>query len=126
LIPGRINTYSLTDDPMMVLKAMALEACHILRDTLDQHHRSKEGEDHGRGRRGRWPFIPRDVPGMGAERQADLPLDHGIHQQPHHREPGQGRNPCGFLQPYRTDGGGILDPAKARFYRDVLFLIGLE
>jgi hypothetical protein len=28
---------------------------------LHQHHRGKEGEDYGRCRRGRWPFIPGDL-----------------------------------------------------------------
>jgi hypothetical protein len=98
----------------------------IIHDKVDQHQRSKEGEDYGRCRRDRWPFIPRDLLVMGAEIESDLPLDHGIYEQPHHREHGQGRNPFGFFQPDRADSGGILDPAKARFYRDVLFLICLE
>ena len=53
---------------------------------------------------------------MLAEVEAHLPLDHGLHQQPHHREHSQRRNPFGFLQPYRPDGGGMLDPAKTWFY----------
>ena len=68
----------------------------------------------------------RDVLGMVVEIQSDLPLDHGIHEQSHHREHGQGRNPFGFLQPYWGDSCWILDPAKARFHRDILLLIGLE
>ena len=111
---------------MMALDAMDLEACCILHGKLHQPHRGKESEDHGRCRRGREPFIPRDLLVMVAEIQADLPLDHGIHEQPHHREHGQGRDPFGFLQPHRTDGGGIFDPTKARFHRDMLFLIRLE
>jgi hypothetical protein len=126
MIPGRINAYGLTDDQMLILDTMDLEACRILHNKLDQHHRGKESKDHGRCGCGRWPFIPGDVLIMVAEIQADLPLDHGIHEQPHDREHGQGRNPFGFLQPYRTDGGGILDPAKARFHRDMLLLIRLE
>jgi len=63
---------------------------------------------------------------MVAEIQADLPLDHSIHEQPHHSQHGQGRNPFGFLQLHGTDCGGILDPAKTRFHRDMLFLIRLE
>jgi hypothetical protein len=67
----------------MVLDAMALEACRLIHDKLHQHHRGKEGEDYGRCRRGRWPFIPGDLLVMVAEIQADLPLDHGIHEQPY-------------------------------------------
>jgi hypothetical protein len=68
---------------MMVLDAMALEACRLIHDKLHQHHRGNEGEDDGRWRRGRWPCIPGDVLVMVAEIQADLPLDHGIHEQPY-------------------------------------------
>src|SRR4030095_7880755 len=50
LIPGQINTHGLTDDPMMLLDAMALKAYRILHDKLHQHHRGKEGEDYGRCR----------------------------------------------------------------------------
>src|SRR5262244_2367467 len=89
---------------MIVLEAMALEACRIILDTLHQHYRGKEGKDYGRGRRGCWPLVPGDLLVMVAERAADLPLEHGIHEQPHHREHRQGGNPFGFLQPHRTDG----------------------
>lgn len=93
---------------------------------LHQRYRGKEGEDHGRCGRSRWAFLPGDVLIMVAEMQADLPLDHSIHEQPHDREHSQGRKPCGFLQPHGTDRGRVLDPAKARFHRDMLFLIRLE
>src|SRR5262249_39913903 len=126
LIPGRINAHGLTDEQMMVLDALDLEASRIIHDTLHQHHRGKEGEDYGCCGRSRRAFLPRDLLVMVVERQSDLPLDHGIHQQPHHSEYGQGRNPFGFLQPHRTNGGGILDPTKARFHWDMLFLSGLE
>ena len=42
LIPSRINPHSLTDEQMMILDAMALEACPIIRNKLDQHHRRYE------------------------------------------------------------------------------------
>ena len=111
---------------MIVLDTMDLEARCIVHGAVHKHHWRKEGENHGRCGRGCQPFIPRDLLGMIAEIQSDLPLDHGIHKQPHHREHGQCRNPFRFLQPHRTDGGGILDPAKAWFHRDVLFLVRLE
>src|SRR4029450_12040654 len=126
MIPGWINAHSLTDDQMIVLDAMALEACRILQDTLHQHDRGEEGKDYGRGRRGRWPLIAGDSLVMVAEREANLPLDHGIHEQPHHREHRQGGNPFGFLQPHRTDGRRVFDPAKAWFHGDMLLLIRLE
>src|SRR5262245_58769879 len=62
---------------------------------------------------------------MLAEIASDLPLDDRIHEQPHDGAHGHRRNPFRFLQPHRADGGGILDPAKARFHRDRLFLIRL-
>ena len=110
----------------MILDAIALAACPIIPNKLTQHHRGKEGKDDGRCRRGRWPFLPRDVLARGVEIASDLPWDHGLDEQPHHREQGQGRNPFGLLQPYRTDGRGLLAPAQARLHRDVLCLICLK
>src|SRR5215831_741372 len=92
---------------MMVPDSMDLAACRTLHSKLHQRYRGEEGEDHGCCGRSRGAFIPRDVLIMVAEIQADLPLDHRIHEQPHDREHGQGRNPFGFLQPHGTDGGGI-------------------
>jgi hypothetical protein len=88
LIPGLVNTYSLTDDPMILLATMDLEARHIVHGAVHEQHWRKEGEHHGRGGCSCEPFIPGDLLVMLAELQANLPLDHGIHQQPHHREPG--------------------------------------
>src|SRR5262249_41832468 len=126
MIPGRINAHGLADEQMMILDSMDLAAYRIPPSQLHQHYRAKEGEDHGRCGRRRWAFIPGDLLRMVAELQADLALDDRVHEQPYHREHGQGRNPCGFLQPHGTDRGRILDPAKARFYSAMLFLIGLE
>jgi hypothetical protein len=126
LIPSWIDAHSLTDDQMMVLDAMALEARRILHAQLHQHDRGKEGEDHGCCRRGRWPLIPGDLLGMIAEIEAHLPLEHGLHEQPPHCEPCQGGNPFGFLSPHRTDGRRVFAPAKAWCYGDMLLLIGLE
>jgi hypothetical protein len=63
---------------------------------------------------------------MLAEIEPDLPLNNRIHQQAHNGEHGQRRNPFRLLQPHWADGSRILDPAKARFSRDMLFLIRLE
>src|SRR5215831_13162461 len=111
---------------MMILDAMDLAAYRIPHSKLHQRYRGKEGEDHGRCGRSRWAFLPGDLLSMVTEIQADLPLDDRIHQQPHHREHGQGRNPCGFLPPHGTDRSRMLDPAKARFHCEMLFLIRLE
>jgi hypothetical protein len=67
---------------MMILDAVDLETARIIHDKLHQPHWGKEGEDHGRCGGGCGPFIPGDVLGMVAERQADLPLEHGIHEPP--------------------------------------------
>jgi hypothetical protein len=69
---------------MMVLDTIELEADRIIHNKLHQHRRGKEGEDYGRGGRGRGPFIPGDALIMVMEIQSDLPWDDGIHQQPHH------------------------------------------
>ena len=79
LIPARINAHGLTDDPMMVLDAMELEAGHMLHGKLHEHHWSKEGKHHGRCRHGRRAFIAGDMPIMIAERESDLPWDDGLH-----------------------------------------------
>jgi hypothetical protein len=63
---------------------------------------------------------------MRLEVQTDLALDDAVHEQAYDGEHRQGRNPFGFLAPYRADRRGMLDPAKARFYSGVLPLIGLE
>jgi hypothetical protein len=111
---------------MMVLDAMDMQASHIVHSKLYQHNRAKESEDYGRGGCSRGPFIAGDLLVMSVEIQADLSLDHSLHEQPHHRQHGQGGNPFGFLQPPWGASGGILAPAKAGFHRDVLFLLGLE
>ncbi len=93
---------------------------------VHEHNRRKEGKHHGRRGRGRRAFVAGYLAVMIAEIESDLPVDYRLHQQPHDGEPGQRRNPFRFLQPHRADGGGILDPAKARFHGAMLFLIRLE
>ena len=63
---------------------------------------------------------------MRLEVQTDLALDDAVHQQAYDGEHGQGRDPFGLFEPHGADGRRILDPAKARFHRGVLLLIGLE
>src|SRR5215510_5088695 len=126
LIPGWITAHGLTDDQMMILDAVDLEAGRVLHDTLPQPHRGTEGKDDGRCGRGGWPFIPGALLSMIVEIQSDLLLEDRLHAQSHAREPGSGRNPCGFLSPHRADGGGSLAPAKPWFYGAMLLLIGLE
>jgi hypothetical protein len=78
-------------------------------------------------RRGyRFPFVPWHLLLMGTQVEADLPLDHAIHQQAHDCEHCQGRNPFGFLEPHGADRRRIFDPTKAWFHSRVLLLIGLE
>jgi hypothetical protein len=95
---------------MIVLDTMDLEARDMVHRAVHEHHWRKEGKHHGSRGRGRQTFVAGNVPLVSAEIEAHLPLDHGIHQQPHDREHGQRCNPFRFLQPYRADGGGILDP----------------
>ena len=105
---------------------MPLEAWRIVHSEVHERHWRKEGKHYGCRRCGRQAFVTGDVPVMLAEIESDLPLDDGIHQQPHDGAHGQRRNPFRFLQPHRADSGRILAPAKARFHRDMLFLIRLE
>jgi hypothetical protein len=85
-------------------------------------HWRKEGAPHGGCGGGRRPCMPRAVLVMGAQRQADLPLAHGLPQPPHHREQGPGRPPCGLRQPPRAAGGWGLAPAPPWCARDGLCL----
>ena len=66
----------------MVVDTMDLEACHSIYSQWYQHDRGQEGEAHSRGGRGRGPFMAGDVLVMVAEIPSDLPVDHGIHEQP--------------------------------------------
>jgi hypothetical protein len=61
-----------------------------------------------------------------AERAAHLPLPHGSHAPPHHREPRQGGHPFGLLQPPRPEGCRVVAPAHAWCDGAMLPLIGLE
>src|SRR5262245_46017614 len=59
LIPGLVNTHSITDDSMIVLDAMDLEARRIVYDEVHEHHLRKKGKHHGRRGRGRQAFVAR-------------------------------------------------------------------
>ena len=111
---------------MIVLDAMDLEAGRTIHGEGHACHWRQEGKHHGCRRRGRQAFVAGEWPLMLAERESDLPLNDRLHQQPHHREHGQRRTPFRFLQPHRADGGRSLDPAKARFHRDMWLLSRLE
>src|SRR5262245_24327317 len=50
MIPGWINTHRLTDDQMIILDAMALEARRIIKDKLNQYYNYQEGKDYGSAR----------------------------------------------------------------------------
>src|SRR5262245_38467588 len=63
---------------------------------------------------------------MGAQVEADLPLDNAVDQQADDGEHCQSRNPFGFLEPHGSDGRRVLDPTKTRFYSGILVLIGVE
>jgi hypothetical protein len=126
LIPGRINAHGLTDEQMRVLDTMELEADRLIPNKLLQPHRGKEGADYGRGGRGRGPFLPGDVLVMVMEIPANLPLDDGLPQQPHHGEHGYGRAACRLLQPHGAERRRILAPTQAGGDGDMLRLLGLE
>jgi hypothetical protein len=111
---------------MLVLDAMDLATWHMVHGKLSAQHWGKEGTDHSRCRCCGRAFGAGHGLVMVAAIPADLPLEHRLHEPSHTGEQSSCRNPFWFLQPYRADGCGILDPAKARFHGDVLFLIGLE
>jgi hypothetical protein len=80
LIPARVNTHGRTDDPMMVLKPMRLEARLLIDGALHEHHWRKQGEYHGRRGGGGRAFVPGSMPVIIAEIEADLLLNHRIHE----------------------------------------------
>jgi hypothetical protein len=125
LIPARVNTHGITDDPMRVLDAMHLKAVLRVYGERYAHHRRQEGKHHGCRGRGRRALVAGYVPVRSTERESDLPLHHRLHQQSHDRAHGSRRNAFWFLQPYRADGGGMLDPAQARCHGAIVFLIRL-
>jgi hypothetical protein len=63
---------------------------------------------------------------MRQEGQAALSLDDAVPQSAPHGEPGQGRRPCGFLQPPRADRRRMLAPAPARCHGGGLLRISLQ
>src|SRR5262249_22588455 len=63
LILARVNTHGLTDDPMMVLPPMHLEAELLIDGELHERHRRKERKHHGCCRRRRRAFIAGDLLG---------------------------------------------------------------
>src|SRR5215475_932495 len=80
LVPGMVNTYGLTNQPMIILEAMDLQEGRIVHGEVDQRHWRKERKHHGRCRRGCRAFIAGDVSRMIVEIEADLPLDDRIDQ----------------------------------------------
>jgi hypothetical protein len=75
-----VNTHGLTDEQMIILDAMDLKNGRIVHGEVYERYWRKEGKHHGRCRRGRQAFIAGYLPGMVAEIETDLPLDHRIHQ----------------------------------------------
>ena len=80
LIPARVNAHGLTDDSMMVLNPLHLEAGLRIDGELHEHHWRKPGEDHGRRGGGGRAFVPGYLPVIIAEIEADLLLNHRIHE----------------------------------------------
>ena len=121
-----INAHGLTTDEMIFLEPMDVSDGRMVHGEVNTRHWRQEGTHHGCCGDRRRTCVAGYVPVVITEIEADLPLDHRIHQSPHDGEHGQRRHPFRLLQPHRTDGGRILDPAKAWFHRDRLLLIRLE
>jgi hypothetical protein len=126
LIPGTGTPYGVTHDKMSLPDAIDVPDGRLVHGAVDQRHWWKEGKDNGCRGEGRRPRVAGDVLVLLTKRAADLPLDDRIHEQAHHRAPGSGRHPCGFLPPPRAEGGGILAPAPPWFHGAMWRLIGLE
>src|SRR5262249_60156640 len=110
LLPGLVHTYSLADDPMVVLEAMDLAARPIGHPAVHEPHRRQEGQPHGRCRRGSRAFLTGDGPVMIAEIEAALLLGPRLTPYPHDRPPRHRRHPRRVPQPHRADARGSPPP----------------
>ena len=126
LIPGMVNPHGLTNEERSRLDAVDLQERRMVHGEMDQRHWWKEGQHHGRGRRGRRALIAGSVPVVLAEIASDWPLDDRIDEEAHAGAHGQRGHPFRVLQPSRADGSRMLEPAQARLHRDMLCLLGLE
>ena len=97
---------------MIVLDTMALEARDIVHRAVHEPHGRQEGKPPGGRGRGSQTFVAGHVPLMSAEREAHLPLEHGLHQPPHDREHGQRRQPFRFLSHTGLIAAGFLRQRK--------------
>src|SRR5215831_19118132 len=93
---------------------------------LDQGHLYKSGHHHRRRWDGGQAFVARNLLVLDAPVQAHRPRDDTVDQQAHNREPRQGSNPFGLLEPHRRDGRRGLAPPQTRVPGGSWGLIGLE
>ena len=68
----------MTNDAMIVLDAVDLEAGRTVHGEVHEHHWRKEGKHHGCSRRSRQAFVAGDLLVMLVEIEPDLPLNHRI------------------------------------------------
>ena len=80
LIPAKVNTHGLTDDPMLVLDTRDLQAALLVYSALHERHWRKQGKPHSRRGGGGWACVAGDVLGMLVETASDLPLHHRLPQ----------------------------------------------
>src|SRR6516164_9409071 len=93
---------------------------------LHEHHGGKQGEHPGCRGHGGQPFSAWEVLVVLAEIPPAWPREDGVDQEANDREHGQRRHPFRLFEPHRTEGGRMLDPAKAGLPGGLLLLIGLE
>jgi hypothetical protein len=110
----------------MLLKPVDLEYFRVVDLYVYHHHLGKQGQDDSRCGESCWSLVAGDVLAVRVQIESDLALDQRVDQQSNHRQHRQRRNPLGFLQPHRGNRRRVLDPAEARFYRGMLFMVRLE
>ena len=120
------NTHGLTHDELSLPEAMDGQAGRMVHREVDQRHWRQEGKHHGCRGAGSQTFGAGYVPGVLTAREADLPWEHRLHQDPHHGEHGPRRTPFRCFPPPWPPGSRMLAPAHARCHRGMVLLIRLE
>jgi hypothetical protein len=80
LVPGRVNTHSLTNKEMLFPDAMHVQDRPMVYGVVDQRHWRQEVKHHDCCGEGSQSFVAGYGLVMITQIKADLPLDHRIHQ----------------------------------------------
>ena len=80
-IPGAVNAQGITDNQVIRLAPVDMQGAGLAHLSLHHHDLGKEGQDDGRCGDGCLPLVAQHDVVLVLQRQPDLPLEHGIHQE---------------------------------------------